>query len=241
MPKMYDELALWWPLISDPADYADEAAFFLPLFAPVTAATRPGATLLELGSGGGNNALHMKGSFASVTLVDIAAGMLEVSRKLNPECLHILGDMRTLRLDQTFDAVFIHDAIEYMTTPDELRSAIRTAWVHCKPGGMALFVPDHVRETFEPTTDLGGEDGEGRSARYLEWTFDPDPNDTSYITDYVFALRVGDGLPSIEADRHVLGLFAEAEWMEMLRAIGFEAYAVTDNFNRRIFVASRPI
>jgi hypothetical protein len=42
---------------------------FLTLFAEITA-QRP-ATLLELGSGGGNNALHMKAAFASVTLVDL--------------------------------------------------------------------------------------------------------------------------------------------------------------------------
>lgn len=26
--KLYDELAEWWPLLSSPADYAEEAAFF---------------------------------------------------------------------------------------------------------------------------------------------------------------------------------------------------------------------
>jgi len=42
--------------------------------------------------------------------------MLELSRTINPEAEHILGDMRTLRLGRTFDAVLIHDAICYMTT-----------------------------------------------------------------------------------------------------------------------------
>ncbi len=37
-----------------------------------------------------------------------------------------------------------------------------------RPGGIAVFVPDHTRETFEETTDLGGTDGDdGRGARYL--------------------------------------------------------------------------
>ena len=31
------------------------------------------------------------------------------------------GDMRTLRLERTFDVVFIHDAISYLTTEDDLR------------------------------------------------------------------------------------------------------------------------
>jgi len=94
--KFYNDLASWWHLISDPADYAEEVAFFLPLLAEVTARSAP--TLLELGSGGGNNALHMKTAFASTTLIDLSAGMLAASRTLNPDCEHLEGDMRTVRL-----------------------------------------------------------------------------------------------------------------------------------------------
>ena len=63
--------------------------------------------------------------------------MLEVSKALNPQCEHILGDMRTLRMDRSFDAVFIHDAIMHMTTREDLRAAMETAFVHCRPGGAA--------------------------------------------------------------------------------------------------------
>ncbi len=238
MSGFYEELAVWWPLISAPDDYAEEAAFFLPLLSDIT--SKPSATLLELGSGGGNNALHMKSAFASVTLTDLSPQMLEVSRHLNPECEHIQGDMRTLRLGRTFDAVFVHDAIDYMTTPDDLRQAFETAFMHCKSGGMALFVPDSVRETFEPSTEHGGEDDAGRSARYLEWTYDPDPTDSTYITDYVFVLRE-DGQPvSIEHDQHTLGLFSLDQWLTLLHDVGFEAHFVIDPFDRHIFVARRP-
>ena len=37
MQKLYNELAVWWPLVSNPADYAEEAEFFLPLLAEITA------------------------------------------------------------------------------------------------------------------------------------------------------------------------------------------------------------
>src|SRR6185295_1071900 len=96
MNKLYDELAVWWPLVSDPAEYAEEAAFFMPLLRDITA--HPPMTLLELGSGGGNNALHMKAAFAAVTIVDLSPQMLAVSRQLNPDCAHQAGDMRTVRL-----------------------------------------------------------------------------------------------------------------------------------------------
>ena len=65
MPKMFDELAAWWPLISSPADYAEEAAFFERTV--VDACEEPARTLLELGSGG-NNAPYLKHRFGSYDL-----------------------------------------------------------------------------------------------------------------------------------------------------------------------------
>lgn len=233
--KFYQELAKWWPLISAPEDYADEAAFFLKQLEPVT--SKPDATLLELGSGGGNNALHMKGAFAAVTLVDLSDGMLAVSRKLNPECEHLQGDMRTVRLNRTFDAVFIHDAIDYMLTELDLRQAIETAFVHCKSGGMVVFVPDYMQETFEPETDFGGEDGDGQAVRYLEWMYATD--DKTYITDYVFIIRDGDTPVQIVHDQHRFGLFPLATWLSIIRESGFEAHAVIDEYERHVFIGHK--
>ncbi len=150
--------------------------------------TRPSTrreTMLELGSGGGNNASHLKARF-KMTLVDLSPGMLEVSRALNPECEHVQGDMRTVRLGREFDAVFVHDAVTYMTSEADVRQAIATAFVHCRPDGVVLFAPDHVRENFRPGTDHGGHDGADRAMRYLEWTWDPDPADTTCIVDYTY-------------------------------------------------------
>ena len=111
--KMYDDLAGWWPLLSPPEEYAEEAALYHSLLQET--GTEPLRTMLELGSGGGNNASHLKRHY-ELTLTDISPGMLEVSRRLNHECQHEAGDMRSIRLGRTFDAVFVHDAIAYMTT-----------------------------------------------------------------------------------------------------------------------------
>lgn len=169
-PRLYDDLASWWPLLSAPADYAEEAATYQRIL--LQACARPVHTLLELGSGGGNNASHLKARFRMV-LVDRSPGMLQMSRALNPECEHVEGDMRTVRLGRRFDCVFVHDAVVYMTTEADLRRAIETAYAHCEPGGAALFAPDHVRENFQASTDHGGHDGVNRALRYLEWTWDP--------------------------------------------------------------------
>jgi trans-aconitate methyltransferase len=172
--------------------------------------------------------------------VDIAPRMLEVSRRLNPDCEHVQGDMRTVRLGRVFDAVFVHDAVDYMTTEQDLRAAIETAFVHCAPGGIALFVPDHVRETYEPYTDHGGNDGDGRGMRYLEWSYDPDPADTTVISEFVFLLHDGGAESVVAHERHVCGLFGRDEWLTWLTEAGFEAEWQTDPEDRCIFIARRP-
>ena len=163
--------------------------------------------------------------------------MLAMSRILNPDCEHIVGDMRTLRLNRTYDAVFVHDAIEYMLTPEALKEALETIFIHCKPGGAALLVPDHLQETFEPSTDHGGSDGDGRSIRYLEWTYDPDPTDQQCVTDYVYVLREDHQPVRVEHDQHVTGLFPRALWLRLLSDVGFQTEIVEDPFDGALFLS----
>lgn len=217
-PLLYDELASWFHLLTPPEDYAREAAYYRAALAGVT---DPLATLLELGAGGGNNASHLK-AHLRCTLTDLSPAMLAQSEALNPECEHVAGDMRTLRLPRTFDAVLLHDAVMYLTTEEDLRRAVETAFVHCRPGGAALFAPDCTRETFQPRTEHGGSDGPGRAIRYLEWSWDPDPGDTECVADYVYALREGPGEVRVVHDRHVEGLFPRATWRRLLAQTGFE-------------------
>lgn len=244
MPKMYEELASWWPLLSPAADYEEEATFYGN--ALVAACARPPRTALELGSGGGSNAFHLKSRFEMV-LVEPSAGMRGISQALNPECEHLAGDMRSVRLRRRFDCVFIHDAICYMTTLPDLRRAIETAWVHCEPGGAALFAPDFVRENFRSATDHGGSDNETHGLRYLEWRWDPDASDTTYLVDYALMLRTPDGAARVEHDRHVEGLFGRDEWLRLLGDAGFHAHAVPFDHSElepgslEVFVATRPV
>ena len=84
--RLYSELADWFHLLTAPEDYAEEAAEIVRLAeAAVDGELR---TLLELGSGGGNNASHLKARF-DCTLTDVSEEMLALSRGLNPECEHI--------------------------------------------------------------------------------------------------------------------------------------------------------
>jgi SAM-dependent methyltransferase len=236
-PKLYTELSDWWQLITPTEDYADEAAFFGRLL-------RAGnvRTVLELGCGGGNVAWFLKKDFA-LTLTDLSGAMLAESKKQNPELEHIEGDMRTLRLGRTFDGVLIHDAIMYMTSERDLRAALTTAYEHCKPGGVAVIVPDFVAETFRPTTSHEGRDSGDRGVRYLEWTWDADPNDTEVNYEFILALKEGDRLRTV-VDRQIVGVFPRATWLGLMREVGFEPEVVEDpsgdGERLEVFVAHKP-
>lgn len=217
--SFYDDYADWWLLLSPVEEYADEAASYIELLQRYGPVKR----VLELGSGGGNVAWYMKRHF-DLTLVDLAPAMLAESAKLNPECRHIAGDMRDVKVDGIFDAVFVHDAIGFMTSLADLEAMMRNAFAHLKPGGAALFCPDFVEDDFVPYTDCGGADGEdGRALRYLEWVDDPVPGDGKVRWVFDFVMRHADGRIETLLDDGEGGLFSEAQWLATLREVGFEA------------------
>jgi hypothetical protein len=239
-PLIYGELTPWYRLIDPVADHADEAGAYAAALA--RGGAPDGGTLLELGAGAGGNAFFIKRHFRC-TLTDISPQMQALSRATNPDCEHLLGDMRTLRLGRAFDAVLVHDAVCYMTTRADLAAAAATAFAHTRPGGGALFAPDYVRESFRDKAELlAGDDG-GRSLRGLEWAWDPDPADDSYAVEYTFLLREHGDVRAVH-DRHVEGLFARATWIEILSAAGYDVELVDrpfdDTTTDSVFLCRRP-
>jgi trans-aconitate methyltransferase len=216
-PILYRELVPWYFLVDPPEDHEEEAGCYQEALERA-ASPRP-ETLLELGSGAGNNALHMKRRFRC-TLTDLSPDMLALSRTQNPECEHLLGDMRTLRLERTFDVVLVHDAISYMLTEEDLLAAARTAFVHTRPGGAAVFAPDYFQETFEEVTEQMTADRGDRSLRGVAWVWDPQPEDSTYRVDYALLLRQGDTVKAVH-DQHVEGLFPRETWYRVLAQAGF--------------------
>ncbi|MCA9671210.1 MAG: class I SAM-dependent methyltransferase, partial [Myxococcales bacterium] len=176
-PILYDELTSWYLLLDPTDEHAPECDCFHDAFERAVEGSAGGEarTLLELGSGAGNNVFHLKQHYRC-TMSDVSAPMLALSRDLNPECEAVLGDMRELRLERTFDCVLVHDAVTYMTSVEQLRAAVHTAFVHTRPGGAAIFTPDDLADDFvERCSLVENDDGAGRSLRCLEWEWDPLP------------------------------------------------------------------
>lgn len=215
--QLYTDLTPWYRLVDPPADHEDEAAVYAEALAG--AITPPPVTLLELGAGAGHNAFYLKTRFRC-TLTDVSEPMLALSREINPECEHVRGDMRTIRLGRPFDAVFVHDAVVYMTNEADLLAVAETAYAHTRPGGAALFAPDYTRETFSDKTLLMQADDGTRSLRGVDWAWDPDPSDHTYQVEYALLLRDGLEVRAVH-ERHVEGLFSRDTWLAVLGSAGY--------------------
>lgn len=233
---MYGEFAPWFHLLTPPEHYADEASFITGLIHLRNPHAR---NILELGSGGGNLASHLKAKF-NMTLVDLSPQMQDISRSINPECRHLSGDMRTLRLEEIFDVVLIEDAIMYITTAADLSATLRTCRDHLQPGGLAVIAPDWTRDEFTPGTSHGGNDApDGSGMRYLEWIHPVQQDAHTYQTDFACLLRSADGATRSYSETHTLGIFSTPEWLAAFRAAGFKPAMFPDQQGTKIFVAQR--
>ena len=227
--RLYNDLAYLWPIVSPPEEYIVEAEEWLDVIRERLDANlteeeagnrRP--TLLDLGCGGGHLLSHLTPHFTTEA-VDISAEMLEISKRLNPHTVHHQGDMRTVRLGRTFDVVAIHDAVDYMLTEADLRSAVTTGAAHLNPGGLLLLAPDWFRETLSgPRVIDWTRDDAGRDVTFIEYI--ANPRDDTTIVESVFVFIIDEnGQLRVELDRHTSGLFPMATWMRLLSEAGLDA------------------
>jgi len=206
-------------ILSDPAHYCHEAAAFRDAIRGH--ASIPTTTLLDLGCGGGHNDLHLKQDFR-VTGVDLSAGMLGHARRLNPDATYVQGDLRTVRLGTTYDAVIIADAIDYMLSEADLAAAFATAHAHLRRGGVFCTYAEHTRERFvQNGIKCWTRSREQVEIAVLENYYDPDASDTTFESTFVYLIRE-QGRMRVETDHHLLGLFDLSTWRRLLAAAGFE-------------------
>ena len=224
--RLYSDLAWLWPMWGDAAtEYAHYCRHVTELIR--RHAGRPVKTLLDIGCGGGKNVLNLKRRF-SVTGVDLSPVMLAQAKELNPECAFIQGDMRTLRLGESFDAVLMDDAISHMTRLEDFTAAFRSAYVHLNPGGVLVATADVTTETFRQnrttvTPASPGTERAGVEVVFIENNYDPDPADERYETTILYLIR-DHGRLRIETDRWTMGIFSLDTWRRVLHGTGFEIH-----------------
>lgn len=242
-PRLYDDLAWLWPLLSPPEHYAPEAEVLRELIAQHFRSRHQVGrlSLLELGAGGGHTLVHLADDFDCVA-VDLSEAMLANCRALVPGAQTIVGDMRTLRLGRTFDVVLVHDAIDYMTTAEDARAACVTIATHLAPQGVAFIAPTYTRETFidgEVADD--GTTTDTQELTYFTFVHDPDPADDQFEMILLYLIRdhASRQVRVIE-DRHTCGLFAADDWAAFCRDAGLAARHEADDVGWSLFVANFP-
>jgi SAM-dependent methyltransferase len=219
---LYTDLAWLWPMWGDAAtEYAHYCQHVTDLIRHY--ATRQTTTLLDIGCGGGKNVLNLKREF-KVTGLDLSSAMLAQAKELNPGCTFVQGDMRTFRLDRTYDAVLMDDAISHMNCRADFVAALRTAYAHLNPGGVLIATPDVTIETFEQNkTTTTPSTRDGLEVVFIENVYDPDPADEQYETTILYLIR-DHGRLRIETEHWTMGIFSLDTWRRVLSETGFEVH-----------------
>jgi len=229
--RLYGDLAWTWPIISPVEDYIEETELFSKLIKEHS--TIEVNTLLHLGCGGGHNDYTFKKHF-KVTSLDISEDMLTLAKKLNPEVNYQYGDMRTIRLEERFDAVTILDSINYIKTVEDLQRTFITTYEHLKPGGVFLTFMEQIAGQFKQNNTTCSTHSKGDvEITFVENDYDPDPNDTSYEATFIYLIRVG-GKLEIHTDRHLCGIFKLKIWLKLLKEVGFKV--IQNKFEHSTFI-----
>ena len=217
--RLYGDLAWTWPIISPVGNYIEETELFSKLIKEHSRIEVK--TLLHLGCGGGHNDYVFKKHF-KVTSVDISEGMLTLAKKLNPEVSYQYGDMRTIQLEEKYDAVTILDSINYIKTVEDLQSTFVTTYEHLKPGGVFLTFVEQIAGQFKQNnTTFSTHSQSDVEITFIENDYDPDPTDTSYEATFIYLIRVG-GKLEVHTDRHLCGIFKLKTWLKLLKEVGFK-------------------
>lgn len=142
---VFGNYARYYNLLYRDKDYAGEVEFIDQLLRTYASQTQ---SILELGCGTGTHALLLAKQGYSVHGVDLSAEMLQqaserlsqLPQELASKLVYSQGDIRTIRLDQQFDAIVsLFHVFSYQTTNQDLQATFATVNAHLKPGGVLIF------------------------------------------------------------------------------------------------------
>jgi SAM-dependent methyltransferase len=144
MSQLFDSFAAYYDLLYRDKDYRGEAMHV----AQAVRRIRPGAKrMLEFGCGSGRHAVHFVSLGFDVLGVDQNEQMLKEAERrreslgaagVSLRFLH--GDIRTIRIEERFDAVVaLFHVMTYLAAESDLRAALTSARAHLEPGGALFF------------------------------------------------------------------------------------------------------
>ncbi|MBD2020711.1 class I SAM-dependent methyltransferase [Leptolyngbya sp. FACHB-36] len=143
--SVFGSYAHYYDLLYRDKNYGAEAQFVHEL---IQRHAPDAKSILELGCGTGMHAALLSERGYSLCGVDLSSKMLErANQRVQTLPEHQVaqltfqqGDVRSVRLDRSFDVVVsLFHVISYQTINEDLQAAFATAKQHLKPGGVFLF------------------------------------------------------------------------------------------------------
>ncbi|MEB3244366.1 MAG: class I SAM-dependent methyltransferase [Vampirovibrionales bacterium] len=93
---------------------------------------KPGEQILDIGCGTGQLTARLADAGIQACGLDASPDMLAQARQNRPDIPFTLGDVRSFRLHQRFDAIFSNAALHWVAEHDQVAAAV---YYHLKPGG----------------------------------------------------------------------------------------------------------
>lgn len=215
-------------------DYAAEAAAISTL---VRAAHPSARTILDVGCGTGEHALHLRQRHGfAVDGLDLDPGLLAVAREKVPDARFFEGDMAMFELGHRYDVVMcLFSSIGYMKTLERVTAALRCFRRHLAEDGVIVvepwFAPGVLRDG--PGSPRRAEAGGVRVERTSHTTVE------GRLSTLIFNYRFEDARGvHVAREVHELGLFTRDEMMASFRAAGLAAtYDSSGLTGRGLYVA----
>jgi SAM-dependent methyltransferase len=180
----------------------------------------PGAgSILDVACGTGQH-LSLLGADLERVGIDLSAQMLAIARRQCPDVAFHQADMADFDLDRTFDVVTcLFSSVGYVGTPERLDAAIAAMARHLEPGGLLLVEPWFTPEQFwddHLVHDVAEGEGMKLSRMYVQRR-----RGSTCELDIHLTVGTVEGVEHF-VERHVLGLFTDAEYRAAFRAAGLE-------------------
>ena len=142
--KIFDKYSDYYDLLYKDKDYAAEVDYVNRLIKKYLPDAK---SILDMGCGTGNHdfllterGYHVTGIDNSEVNIEKANSKLAAFNSKSSILDFKKGDIRNIRLNQTFDVVIsLFHVMSYQNTNDDLGAAFTTAKVHLKQGGLFIF------------------------------------------------------------------------------------------------------
>ncbi|HVU78459.1 MAG TPA: class I SAM-dependent methyltransferase [Gaiellaceae bacterium] len=208
-PELYD-------LEYEFKDYAAECA----AIARLVRERKPDArTLLDVACGTGKHLELLRDDFECEG-VDLDEGLLELARKRLPGLPLHRGDMRTLDLGRTFDAVTcLFSSIGFVGSSEGLSAAAQAFARHVSPGGVLLVEPWITPDAWIPNRPHALA-GNGDGIAFGRVTISGLRDERISTTEMHFTVATPAGFEHF-VDRHELYLFTHDEMRAAFEGAGF--------------------